>query len=61
MDKPETQTNGANCWRKRIVFGVQVESKIQILQLAKNYNLEYIAMQTKAIDDDCLHATLNAV
>ena len=43
------------------MFGVQIESKICILQSAKAHILEYIAMQTEAIDDDRLHVALNAV
>ena len=50
---------GAFQRRKRNVFGSQVESKIRILQSAKAHILEYIAMQTEAIDDDRLQAALN--
>lgn len=40
---------------------MQVESKIWILQSAKTDILEYIAMQTKAIDNDRLQAALNTI
>jgi hypothetical protein len=61
MDESERTMTGACRWRKRNVFGVQVESKIRILQSAKTHILEYIAMQTEAIDDDRLQAALNTM
>ena len=60
-DEPERTLTGVSRWRKRSVFGMMVESKIRILQSAKAHILEYIAMQTKAIDDDRLQANLNAM
>ena len=50
LDEPEDPTTGAYQWRKNNVFGVLVESTICILLWAKAHILEYIAMQTEAID-----------
>jgi len=61
MDEPERTMAGACRWRKRNVFGMQVEGKIRILHSAKIHILEYIAMQTEAIDDDRLQAALNTM
>ena len=46
-------------WRKRNVFGIQVESKIRILKSAKAHILEYIAMQIEAIDNNRVQAALD--
>ena len=43
------------------MFGVQVESKICILLLAKAHILEYVAMQSEAIDDARLQNALNGI
>ena len=59
IDEPESTMAGAFRRRKQNVFGLQVESKIRILQSAKAHILQYIAMQTEAIDDDRLQAALN--
>jgi hypothetical protein len=59
MDESERTMTGACRWRKRNVLGIQVESKIRILQSAKPHILEYIAMQTEAIDDDRVQAELD--
>ena len=45
--------------KNRIVHGVQVQSRIRILQFAKAHILEYIAMQSEANDDERLQAALN--
>ena len=59
MDESEKTLTGACRWRKRNVFGIQVESKIRILHSAKVYILEYIAMQIEAIDDNRVQAALD--
>ena len=61
VDEPERTTSSACRLRKRNVFGVQVESSIRILQSAKVHILEYIAMQSKAIDDERMQEALNIV
>ena len=61
IDKPERTVAGAFWRRKRNIFGSQVESKIRIPQSAKAHILEYIAMQTEAIDDEQLQVALNDV
>lgn len=61
MDEPERTTTDIYRSRKRNVFGMQVEGKISILPSAKAHILEYIAMQTEAIDDDRLQAALNTM
>ena len=61
MDESERTMTGACRWRKRNVLGIQVESKIRILQSAKPHVLEYIAMQTEAIDDDRVQAELDII
>ena len=61
VDKPERTTSSACRLRKRNVFGMQVESKIRILQSAKAHILEYIAMQSEAIDDERMQEALNIV
>ena len=43
-----------------MVHGVQVQWRIRILQSAKAHILEYIAMQSEAIDDERLQAALNS-
>ena len=60
LDEPEDPTIGAYLWRKQNVFGVQVEIKICILLSAKAHIIEYIAMQSEAIDDERLQAALNS-
>lgn len=59
MDESEKTMTAACRWRKRNVFGTQVESKIHILQSAKAHILEYIVMQIEAIDDNRVQAALN--
>lgn len=58
-DEPERIMSGHSRGRNRNVFGVQVPSNICIIQSAKAHILEYIAMQTQAIDDDRLQAALD--
>jgi hypothetical protein len=55
----EKTLTGACRWRKRNVFRIQVESKIRILQSAMTHILEYIVMQTEAIDDNRVQAALD--
>ena len=59
MDELEITMTCACRWRKRNVFGIQVESKIRILQSAKAHILEYITMQMEAIDNNRMQAALN--
>ena len=40
---------------------MQVESRIRILKSAKAHILEYIAMQSEAIDDERMQEALNIV
>ena len=60
LDAQPQPTNVVRPRENRIVHGVQVQSRIRILQSARAHILEYIAMQSEAIDDERLQAALNS-
>ena len=60
LDAQPQPTNVVRPKKNRLVHGVQVQSRIRILQSAKAHILEYIAMQSEAIDDERLQAALNS-
>lgn len=59
FDQQPVSVNVVQVSEKRIVHGVQVEKRVRIPQSTKAHILEYIAMQTEAIDDERLQAALN--
>ena len=59
FDQELVPVNATRLKEKRIVHRVQVEKRVRILQSAKSHILEYIAMQTEAIDDERLQVALH--
>ena len=61
VDEPKRTTSSDCLLRKRNVFGMQVESRIRLLESTKAHILEYIGMQSEAIDDERMQEALNIV